>query len=63
MPKAGPVFDFNFKMKYNDPKAYHFPSGPSHNSPCMSSFWRAQEIRQGIMREEIDRDEKPEEGE
>lgn len=63
MPQAEPVFHIDFQMKYPGKDAYHFPTGPKHESPCMSSFWRAQEIRQGIMREEIDRDEKPEEEE
>jgi hypothetical protein len=63
MPKAKAVTDPNFKMAYPGEEAYHFPSGTPSLSPCMSSFWRAQEIRQGIMREEIDRDEKPEEEE
>mgnify|MGYP000967464408 CR=1 FL=1 len=63
MPKANAVTNPNFQMTYPGPDAYHFPSGTSHTSPCMSSFWRAQEIRQGIKREEIDRDEKHEEEE
>jgi hypothetical protein len=39
-------------MKYPGPEAYHFPSGPSHNSPCMDQYWRAQPIRQSELREE-----------
>ena len=52
MPQAEPVFRLNFQMKYPGPEAYHFPSGPSHNSPCMDQYWRAQPIRQSELREE-----------
>lgn len=42
----------NYQTKYPGPEAYHFPSGPSHNSPCMDEYWRGQPIRQGIKRED-----------
>lgn len=29
---------------------------PKHESPCMDQYWRAQPIRQGKVREEIDTD-------
>lgn len=41
-----------YQMPYPGPEAYHFPSGPSHNSPCMDQYWRAQPIRQSEPREE-----------
>ena len=63
MPQAEPVFDINYKIPYPGKESYNFPSGQSHTSPCMSAFWRSQEIRQGNVREETDRDEKPEEEE
>ena len=54
-------------MITSKPSAYHFPSGPQQNSPCMSAFWRAQPIRKGIVREEIaeheEIDDEVEEGE
>lgn len=43
-----------YKMTYPGKEAYHFPSGVSHTSPCMSSFWRSQPIRQGNIRDELD---------
>lgn len=42
----------NFQMEYPGPEAYHFPEGPKHESPCMSSYWRRIPIRQGIKKEE-----------
>lgn len=57
------VYNPDYKMSYPGPESYHFPTGPSHTSPCMSSFWRGQEIRQGDVREEINRDAKLEEEE
>ena len=45
--------------------AYHFPTGPTHESPCMDPYWRSQPIRQGISRDEIEHEEiaeDPEEG-
>jgi hypothetical protein len=52
MPKAEPIFHLDYQMKYPGQEAYHFPSGPSHNSPCMDQYWRAQPIRQSEPREE-----------
>lgn len=43
--------------------AYNFPTTVKHESPCMSEYWRAQPIRQGIKRDEIDFDEKCDEEE
>ena len=51
----------NFKIKHPCPEAYNFPAGPSHESPCMSPYWRSQPIRQGKIRDEIEHEEKPEE--
>lgn len=45
-----------YKMTYPTPDKYNFPSTPVHESPCMSEYWRAQPIRQGKVREEIDFD-------
>jgi hypothetical protein len=42
----------DFKMKYPGREAYVFPEGTKHLSPCEDPFWRAQEIRQGNVREE-----------
>jgi len=39
-------------MKYPGKEAYHFPEGSSHESPCMSPYWRSQPIRQGKKRTE-----------
>lgn len=50
----------NFKMKYLGPESIHFPTGPSHTSPCMSRYWRAQPVRTGIVRDEIEHEDKPE---
>lgn len=63
MPEKSEVVDFAYKMTYPGKEAYHFPSGKSHTSPCMDPYWRAKPIREGNVRDEIDRDEKPEEGE
>jgi hypothetical protein len=65
MPQAEPVFHIDFQMKYPGKEAYNMEGVTriKHESPCMSSFWRSQEIRQGNVREETDRDEKPEEEE
>lgn len=41
-----------YQMEYPGLDAYHFPVGVQHTSPCMSSFWRGQPIRQGKMKEE-----------
>lgn len=46
------VYNPDYKMSYPGPEAYHFPSGPSHNSPCMDQYWRAQPIRQSEPRKE-----------
>ncbi|AKB37379.1 hypothetical protein MSSAC_2789 [Methanosarcina siciliae C2J] len=46
----------DFKMKYPEFKAYHFPSGPVHNSPCMDPYWRSLPIREGKVRDEWDFD-------
>lgn len=62
-PVEKDVINPAYKMTYPGPEAYHFPSGPSHTSPCMSAFWRAQPIRTGKPREEFEHDEKPEEDE
>lgn len=51
----------NFKIQFPGPEGYHFPAGPSHNSPCMDPYWRSQPIRQGKAREEPDFDLKPDE--
>ena len=45
--------------------AYHFPTGPTHESPCMMDYWMKRPIRQGISRDEIEHgeiSEEPEEG-
>jgi len=41
--------------------AYNMADRPKHESPCMDQYWRAQPIRQGKVREEIDYDEKDDE--
>jgi len=44
----------NFQIAYPGPEAYHFPAGVSHESPCMSSYFRSkeyQEKKEGWMRE------------
>mgnify|MGYP007017321270 CR=1 FL=1 len=33
----------NFQIAYPGPEAYHFPVGVSHESPCMSSYFRSKE--------------------
>jgi len=50
-------------MNYPGQDSYVFPAGPSHNSPCMDSYWRSQPIRSGICRDEVEHDEKPDEEE
>jgi hypothetical protein len=50
-------------MKYPGKEAYHFPTGHSHTSPCMSSYWRAKPIHQGKKILDTEHDEKPEEPE
>jgi len=52
---------FRYKMKYPGRGAYHFPSGPSHNSPCMDQYWRAQPIRQSEPREDCYEEEEEDE--
>jgi len=52
-----------YKMTYPGKESYHFPAGPSHTSPCQDPYWRAQPIRTGNTREEIEHEEKPEEAE
>lgn len=42
----------NFQMTYPGTEAYHFSSGPRHDSPCMSKYWRRQPIREGKRKEE-----------
>lgn len=44
MPKRDAVFNFRYKMKYPGRGAYHFPTGASHTSPCMSQYWRERPI-------------------
>lgn len=39
----------NFKIRLPGSAGYHFPIGPSHNSPCIDTYWRvlgAQEVIQ-----------------
>jgi len=36
--------------------AYNMTDRPKHESPCMSEYWRAQPIRPGKQREELDTD-------
>lgn len=43
-----------YKDTYPGLEAYHFPTGPSNVSPCMSNYWRNQPIRQGKPREDDD---------
>jgi len=50
-------------MKYPGKEAYHFSAGPSHLSPCMSSYWHSIPIRQGKKITDTEHDEKPEETE
>lgn len=33
----------NFQITYPGPEAYHFPAGFSHESPCMSPYFRSNE--------------------
>ena len=55
--------DPNYRINYQSKESYVFPAGPSHNSPCMDSYWRSQPIRSGICRDEVEHDEKPDEEE
>lgn len=49
-----------YQIKYPSLQAYHIPSTHSHLSPCMSFKWRAQDVREGIVRDEIEHEDKPE---
>lgn len=44
----------NFQMNYLGIEAYHFSTGVSHVSPCMSSYFRSKEYqgkKEGWMRD------------
>jgi hypothetical protein len=46
------LFNTNYKMKYPDESAYHFPTGKSNLlSPCMSSYSKPP-IEKKVKREE-----------
>jgi hypothetical protein len=42
----------NFKIPFLGLQSYNIPAGPVHESPCMSLYWRKQELRKGKKREE-----------
>ena len=50
-----------FQMSYPSLDHYVIPAGQCPLSPCMSEYWRSKSVRQGLTRDEIDFEEKPEE--
>jgi len=50
-------------MSYPSLDHYVIPAGQCPLSPCMSNYWRIPPVRQGLTRDEIDFDIKPEESE
>lgn len=39
-------------MKYLGPESIHFPSGKTHESPCMTEYWRKKPIYHGVVKKE-----------
>jgi hypothetical protein len=52
------TFDLNYKMKYPDESAYHFPNRERKTliNPCQDSYWRSIPIRVSTIQRERDDD-------
>lgn len=60
---TAPKEPYNTKMKYPGPEYYTGFGKTCPLSPCMSTFWRSQPIRQGKKILDTEHDTKPEDPE